>query len=197
MRVTIKKDGKEKKMLSPINNEFSLREIFEVDSFFLEGFGELDLTRPDVWQLLLDEGVITHAYEEDYWSTPDHLLTELKFSKKDIPLDVLKIIFTDGLRHGFYRKPEELMSCCQNKNFLVFFLSLGYRFKRIKGHGESTMETYFYQKDPKFLDSIMCYPKALDKAWIKKNRKNILGCVITLAVRGDDLTADWVGQLLL
>ena len=54
MRVTIKKDGKEKKMLSPINNEFSLREIFEVDSFFLEGFGELDLTRPDVWQLLLD-----------------------------------------------------------------------------------------------------------------------------------------------
>ena len=35
MRVTIKKDGKEKKMLSPINNEFSLREIFVAFFFFL------------------------------------------------------------------------------------------------------------------------------------------------------------------
>lgn len=197
MYVIVKRNGKEQKLLSPINNVFSLREIFEVDSFFLEGFGELDLKRPEVWQLLLDHRVVTHAYEEDYWSTPDYLLNELKFSKKDVPIEVTKVIFMDGLKQGFYRHPEELMSCCQNCGSLVFFLSLGYKFKKIKGHGESTMETYFYPKDPKFLDSIMCYPKALDKAWIRKHKKDILSCVITLASRDDDLTADWIGQLLL
>lgn len=185
---------------SSINTEFHLREIFEIEAMYIENETDkkqIDIRKPETWILLLNNNFITHDYKDATNYIKDYLLQELKFSKVEIPLEVIDVIFNDGRNKGFYKNPSIFLSCCHNRNSVVYFLNRGYKFKQIKGYGNSTMEYYFYPKYPLFLDRIMCYPKALDKKWIKKNKQTILDCIITLAQNGEKEIADWVGQLLI
>lgn len=196
--LVIEHKGSEQSYTGSINHQFHLREIFEISSIQLKNedkIKNINLRNPEDWILLLDLGFITHDYKDCEYIR-DYLLEELKFSDVDIPLQVIDVLFKDGRKKGFYKNPSSFLSCCRNKNFLVYFLHLGYKFKKVKGCGHSTMESYFNPIHPMFLDSILCYPKALDKKWIKKNKQKILNCVIHIAEYDKEL-ADWVGQLLI
>lgn len=191
----IKDNGKVIKKRGPINDFYPLRKIFKADEvIYVQGEKEivLNIFSPSTWSLLLSSGLVAHSSNK---CNNSYLFSEFAYSETEIPFCVIDIVFKDGKRLGFYKEPELFLSECKNSKVLEYLLVIGCKFKMTSTY--CALDTYFNPNNPKFLDVIMQYPKALDKKWLKKNKQKILECVMALAVKGDYPTANIVGQLLI
>lgn len=149
---------------------------------------EIDILSPDDWRYMFQRNIVTH----DCGGRKGTLLTELSLSYDHIPMDVLDVIYYDGLKNGRYKNLDNYLSLCRNLDVLSYLLKHGAVF-RTKWHRPSSMEQWFYGISEytliKFLKIIENYPKAIDKKYIK-NTKNWFRLIHSVSVISDRYDRD-------
>jgi len=158
---------------------------------------EVNLSDPETWRLMLSSGIVKHSYICNGFVVSKHfLLAELLQSTDYVPKDVIDLVVRDGRERGLYKNIEGLLSLCENEDALRYFLDNGYRFKKVRGYGFSTME-YYFCGEGKLLPVIAEYPQAIDRKWIKTNKKGLMEFIFRLVKSDREDEARFVAGLLI